>query len=49
MSKAYEALTHGCTLAVVASGAMLLAGTWIEVLAVNARKRHTEGTAVHMS
>jgi hypothetical protein len=47
--KANEALTHSCSLAFVASGAMVPAGEWIAVLAVNARKQHIGGTAVRMS
>jgi hypothetical protein len=48
VSKANESLTHGCSLAFVASGAMFLAGGWIAVLSPNARKQHTEGAAVRM-
>ncbi|MEU0069800.1 MFS transporter [Streptomyces sp. NPDC006332] len=50
VSKAGEALTHGYTMAFVASGAMFLAGLVVAGLAVNAGKQqHAEGAApVHM-
>ncbi|GAA2613116.1 MFS transporter [Streptomyces roseoviolaceus] len=49
VAKAGEALTHGYTMAFVASGAMFLAGLVVAVLAVNAGKQHAEGAApVHM-
>jgi EmrB/QacA subfamily drug resistance transporter len=50
VAKAGEALTHGYTMAFVASGAMFLAGLVVAGLAVNAGKQqHTEGAApVHM-
>ncbi|MFF5523110.1 MFS transporter [Streptomyces coeruleorubidus] len=50
VSKAGEALTHGYTMAFVASGVMFLAGLAVMFLAVNAGKQqHTEGAApVHM-
>jgi EmrB/QacA subfamily drug resistance transporter len=46
VAKAGEALTHGYTLAFVASGAMFLGGLAVMFLAVNAGKQqHAEGTA----
>jgi hypothetical protein len=50
VAKAGEALTHGYTMAFVASGAMFLGGLAVMFLAVNAgRQQHTEGAApVHM-
>ncbi|WP_086770388.1 MFS transporter [Streptomyces bobili] len=50
VSKAGDALTHGYTMAFVASGAMFLAGLVVAGLAVNAGKQqHAEGAApVHM-
>lgn len=50
MAKAGEALTHGYTMAFVASGAMFLTGLVVAILAVNAKtQQHTEGSApVHM-
>ncbi|WP_030669592.1 MFS transporter [Streptomyces cellulosae] len=50
VSKAGEALTHGYTMAFVASGVMFLAGLVVAGLAVNSGKQqHAEGAApVHM-
>ncbi|MFD5164275.1 MFS transporter [Streptomyces hawaiiensis] len=50
VSKAGEALTHGYTMAFVASGVMFVAGLVVAGLAVNAGKQeHVEGAApVHM-
>ncbi|MEV1083446.1 MFS transporter [Streptomyces sp. NPDC050211] len=50
VAKAGEALTHGYTMAFIASGGMFLAGLVVAILAVNADKQqHTEGAApVHM-
>ncbi|MFJ9245146.1 MFS transporter [Streptomyces sp. NPDC101776] len=50
VAKASEALTHGYTMAFIASGAMFLGGLAVTFLAMNAgRQEHTEGTApVHM-
>jgi hypothetical protein len=50
VAQAAEALTHGYTVAFVASGVIFLAGLVVLFLAVDAGKRqHTEGTApVHI-
>ncbi len=50
VAKAGEALTHGYTMAFVASGVMFLGGLAVVFLAVNAgRQQHTEGAPpVHM-
>ncbi|KKD09201.1 MFS transporter [Streptomyces sp. WM6386] len=50
VAKAGEALTHGYTMAFIASGAMFLGGLAVTVLAINAGKQdHTEGAPpVHM-